>query len=91
MHHPLLITALETTVSAKGADNTLVLSSPFGTTYRVQLDPVSANNFRVAIANESKLVAAMMASPHKCDESCDRNDDDDEPPIRYPGNRISKN
>jgi hypothetical protein len=89
MHHPLLVTALETTVSAKGADNTLVLASPLGTTYRVQLDPVSADNFRVAIANEHKLVASMMLTPHKRDESCDS--DEDEPPTRYPGNRFSKN
>jgi hypothetical protein len=89
MHHPLLIVGLETTASSKGFDNALVLSSPLGTTYRVNLDNVSADNIRLVIAKEHKLVAAMV-SEHECDESCDRDDDDDAPP-RQPGNRISRN
>lgn len=92
MIHPLLIVGLETSSSPTGLNNTLVLSSPLGTTYRVGLDHVSAENFRLVIANEHKLVAVMHMNPphgepgHTCDE-----DDDDVPPPRQPGNRISRN
>jgi hypothetical protein len=91
MIHPLLIVELETSSSSKGVDNTLVLSSPLGTTYRISLDKGSADNVRRVLAQEHALVATMIAERHQCDESCDDDDAPDDEPPRYPGNRISRN
>jgi len=88
MNHPLLLTSFETEIAATGVTDTLVLVSPFGATYRVKIDPISATNIKLAIAAESKLVAAIEPNGPSCDQ-CGH--DDEEPPMRYPGNRISRN
>lgn len=84
MTHPLMIHGLEHSVANEKTVSMLVVCSPFGATYRIHLDPMTAKNFQTMLAAEAKI---GMKAMHECDEDEDEEDTDEKPS----GPRFSRN
>lgn len=73
MNQPLSITGLETTITPNGKMSILLVSSPLGTQYKLGLDEKSADNIRMMIANEVKLLQALNSNVNAMTNMANRN------------------
>jgi len=87
----LMVTGLETEITAQGARHMLSLASPGGQHFRVEVDEGTRERVGVVLQTLcNQALKAARASETEPTEPTEPSDPDEEPPPLEPGNRIAQ-